>query len=196
MLCVLLLITNYFPFHSVREEMYAPGFLPCLGHTVSLLLGWAQNEQLRNLRCASMKCLLEIITPSHKGNFWAHLCVFEPTCAYAWWALMHRFLSVWPSMTRPKVTRPKIISQQPFNLGSWNLVRTLMWMTLMSTLWIKVIGQRSRSPGQKTLFEVSFDHLTATLWGQGLHGSRSKVIWVKAKGQPWRERSKVKVTRA
>ena len=27
------------------------------------------------------------------------------------------------SVTGPKVTRPKIISQQPFNLASWNLVR-------------------------------------------------------------------------
>ena len=30
--------------------------------------------------------------------------VFEPTCAYARWAHMHRFLSVW---TRKKITRKK-----------------------------------------------------------------------------------------
>ncbi len=67
------------------------------------------------------------------------------------------------NQTGPKVTWPKVISQQPFNLGSWNLVITLKWMTPRLTSRIKVIGQRSRSPGQKTLRS----------WGQGSHGSSS-----------------------
>ncbi len=38
------------------------------------------------------------------------MSVFEPTCAYAWWAHMRRFLSV----TGPKFTRPKITGQNPY----------------------------------------------------------------------------------
>ena len=37
----------------------------------------------------------------------------------------------------------KIICQEPFHLGSPNLVRAWVWMTLRSTLKFKVIGQRS-----------------------------------------------------
>ena len=55
---------------------------------------------------------------------------------------------------------------------------------------MQVIGQGSRSPGQKKkLFQVSFDHLTDNLWGQVPHGSSSKVTWVKVKGRPWMSRS-------
>ena len=31
-------------------------------------------------------------------NFLCSLLLFEPTCAHAWWALMHCFLSVWSSL--------------------------------------------------------------------------------------------------
>ncbi len=47
---------------------------------------------------------------------------------------------------------------------------------------VKVIGQRSRSAGGKTLFEASFDRLTGNIEGQESQGSRSKVTWVKVKG--------------
>ena len=54
---------------------------------------------------------------------------FEPSCAYAWWALMHRFLSVCLSgcdvtkiQTGPKVTWQKIIYPEPFDLQSANFV--------------------------------------------------------------------------
>ena len=70
---------------------------------------------------------------------------------------MHRLLSVCPSVQvirknspEKKWTRKKslkqFISQQPLNLGSWNFVSTLMWMTPRS---LEDQGQRSRSPGQK-----------------------------------------------
>ena len=61
-------------------------------------------------------------------------------------------------------------------------------MTPRSTLSVRVIGLRSRSPGQKTLIQVSFDHLTGNLSGQGhmgqgqkSSGSRSKVKFTKSK---------------
>ena len=49
--------------------------------------------------------------------------IFGPTCACARWAHMQHSLSVYlsvtgPKITCPKVTRPKIISRQPVNLGS------------------------------------------------------------------------------
>ena len=54
-------------------------------------------------------------------------------------------------------------------------------MTPRSTLRVRVIGQRSRSQGQKMSFQVIFDRLALNVWGQGSHKSRSKVTWVKSK---------------
>ena len=86
-------------------------------------------------------------------NF-SHL--FEPTCVYAQWALMHHFLygCDWTkSQTGPKVTVIHISkSIAPSLLGSQNLVRAWTGTTPRLTLRVRVIGQRSRSPGQKTLF--------------------------------------------
>ncbi len=116
-------------------------------------------------------------------RFWCYF--FEPTCAYARWAHMHCFLYVWMS-----VTRPKFISLKPLHLGLWNLVWAWTWMTQRSTLKVKVIGQRSRSPSQKAWFEA---HLTGLqiMWevkghmGQWWHGSRSKVIRSMSGLCPW-----------
>ncbi len=54
---------------------------------------------------------------------------------------------------------------------------------------VNAIGQRSRSLGQKTIFEASFNRLPGNIEGQGhmgpgqrSHGSRSKVTRVKVKG--------------
>ena len=64
-------------------------------------------------------------------------------------------------------------------------------MTPRSTLEVKVIGQKSRSPGQKPQFEISFcSQLNGgNVRGQESHVSRSMITWVKAKayvgqGQP------------
>ncbi len=48
--------------------------------------------------------------------------IFEPTCAYARWAHMHRFLSVCLSVCNlTKIqTRKKLISQKVFKLQAWN----------------------------------------------------------------------------
>ncbi len=116
-------------------------------------------------------------------HFWAHLCI----CTVGSYALLSVCMYVCLDVTWPKFTRPKFRSQQPLNLGSLNLVRTLTWMTQGLTLQVKVIGQRSRLPGQKT-FQVSFDHLKGIL--------RSRVTWVKVKGhmgQGQRSTLKVKV---
>ncbi len=43
---------------------------------------------------------------------------------------------------------------------------------------VKVIGQRSGSPGKK--FEASCDRLTGNIEGQGSHWSRSKVTLLKS----------------
>ena len=53
---------------SVRENMYSATFLPALGHAVTILLTWAQREQLRQLRLESMACVAEIIRPQCKGT--------------------------------------------------------------------------------------------------------------------------------
>ena len=99
-------------------------------------------------------------------DFWAHLCV----CTVGSYASLSVCLSV---------TRPKFIFHEPLHLGSWNLARPWTWMTPRSTLIFKVIGQRSRSLGQKTSFEASFDRLTGCYWRS--HGSSSKVTRVKVR---------------
>ena len=48
--------------------MYTAGFLPALGHCVTLLLTWAQHEQLRQLRLESLACVRAVIRPSCKGR--------------------------------------------------------------------------------------------------------------------------------
>ncbi len=113
-------------------------------------------------------------------NNLAHLCV----CTMGSYASLSVCLAGcdWTkNQSGPKVTRPK-----PFNLESWNLVRTLTWMTLR----VKVTGQMSRSLGQKNVTS-GLIWPGYNLWGQGSHGSMSKVIWVKVKGRPWRSRSSV-----
>ena len=46
----------------------------------------------------------------------------------------------------------------------------------------EIQGQRSRSPGQKTCFEASFDRLTGKIAGQGPHGMTPRLtLKVKAK---------------
>ena len=64
-------------------------------------------------------------------------------------------------------------------------------MNPVLTLKVRVIGQRTRSPGQKTWFQLSFDCLTGHLWGQESQKSRSKVMLVKVdfEGQCQRSRS-------
>ncbi len=71
-----------------------------------------------------------------------------------------------------KITLPKFISQKVMYLGPWNLVRAWMWMTQRSTMEVRVIRQRSRSSGQKMIFQVSFNSLT---------GDLVKGHWVKVK---------------
>ena len=64
------------------------------------------------------------------------------------------------------------------DLGSPNMVRAWTWMTPTSTLKVRAIGQKSRSPGQKNITSVLFDRFT---WSWS-HGSGSQVTWVKLKG--------------
>ncbi len=47
--------------------------------------------------------------------------MFEPTCAYAWWAHMHCFPSVCPSVCHwtKNQTRKKFISQKVLQIGVW-----------------------------------------------------------------------------
>lgn len=42
-------------------RVYAPSFLPCLGHAVTVLLFLAQHESLRTLRCEAMACLMDLM---------------------------------------------------------------------------------------------------------------------------------------
>ena len=55
-------------YFSVRENMYTTAFLPPLGHAVTILLIWAQHEQLKQLRLESMACVIEIVKPRCKGK--------------------------------------------------------------------------------------------------------------------------------
>ena len=48
--------------------MYTTVFLPPLGHAVTILLTWAQHEQLKQLRLESMVCVAEIVKPRCKGT--------------------------------------------------------------------------------------------------------------------------------
>ncbi len=118
-------------------------------------------------------------------NFWAHLCPCTmgsygspSVCPSVRLCKLTRTKVTRKNVTRKKVTRKKNISQQPLNLGSWNLVSTWTWMTPNLIFRVKVIGQRSRSRGRKkrfrshsTIFEVK-GHMGQ---GQRSHGSRSKV---------------------
>ena len=45
--------------------------------------------------------------------------IFEHTCAYARWALMHHFASVCPSVTGPKFTGPKFRLENISYLNEW-----------------------------------------------------------------------------
>ena len=69
------------------------------------------------------------------------------------------------------------------NLATCNLVRMWTLMALRLTLNVKIIGQRKSSPG-KMWFQVSLilTVLQGNVRGQGSHGSRSNVTWVKVKG--------------
>ncbi len=107
----------------------------------------------------------------------------EPTCAYAWWAHMHRFLSF-----RLSVTRPKLLDNNSYlrNHLKWGLPNVVWWWTLIvsrSCMKVEVIGQRSRSPRQKCYFHgFCIVYLANDLWGGGgqrSRGSRSMVTWVK-----------------
>ena len=77
------------------------------------------------------------------------------TCHLSRWAIRGRLLSVrmyvCPTVTntRKKITRNKFICQEPFDLGSPNLVCCKSWIKL------KVIGPRSRSLCWKTWFSYS-----------------------------------------
>ncbi len=120
--------------------------------------------------------------------------LFEPTCAYARWAHMHHFpsvsLPVYLSVTWPKLVDHKSLDQNSYlkKLGSWNLVRACMWIPPRSTLKVKVMGQRSRSSGQK-VFGSFLCCLTGNVLtfkvkghmggGQTSQGLRSKVTRIK-----------------
>ncbi len=67
------------------------------------------------------------------------------------------------------------ISQKLLTIGSWHLVRTWTWMTPILTLNVRVIGQRSRSPGQKNM-------ISGPIRPPYRHSLRSRVTWVKVKG--------------
>ena len=117
------------------------------------LTGHLPNIQSKN-HC------FQVVTPLLAYIFFLRPPSFiEPTCAYARWAHMHRFLSVWPSVWLDQNSLDKkskqILSQQPFNLGSWNLVRPLTLMTPRLTLRVKVIG-----PGHQVKKRYFRSHLT------------------------------------
>ena len=99
-------------------------------------------------------------------HFWAHLCL----CTVGSYASLSVCLSVCLSVTRPKITRKKFISCKPFDIYPPNLDRGCIWMPSRLILKVKVIGQRSRSPGQKTWFYKSHmfhNRLTGNVQGQG-----------------------------
>ena len=48
--------------------MYTTVFLPPLGHAVTILLTWAQHEQLKQLRLESIVCVAEIVKPQCRGK--------------------------------------------------------------------------------------------------------------------------------
>ncbi len=113
-----------------------------------------------------------------------HFCLWfiEPTCA-------HLSPPVSVCLTRKKVTRKKFISQKLLIIGSLNFVRTWTWMTPMLTSKVRVIGQRSRSPGQKNM-------ISGPIRPPYRQSLRSRVTWVKVKGhmgQGQRSILKVKV---
>ena len=110
------------------------------------------------------------------GSLSTSSCIFEPTCAHARWALMHRFPSVrhWT-----KSTRKKIISWERLNIQAPNLVRAWTWVTPRSTLKVKVIGQGHQV--KKCDFRSDFTVLLAMGLRSMLHKLRSKVTWVRSR---------------
>ena len=60
--------------------MYTTQFLPPLGHAVTILLIWAQHEQLKQLRLESMACVAEIVKPQCKGRVSAGFNERESSC--------------------------------------------------------------------------------------------------------------------
>ena len=109
---------------------------------------------------------------SLQKHFWAHLCV----CMVGSYASYCVCMSVtWPKF-RLEVKSLDLISQEPITWGSWTLVRTWTWMALRSILRVRVIGQRSRSPGQNSSFQVSFYSFTGNgtrVKGAPVQGQRS-----------------------
>ena len=88
--------------------------------------------------------------------FWAHLCTLHgglicitlclSVCLWLdknYWAIIHISKSIAPRVTK--------------------FAKQWTWMTPMLTWKFKVIGQRSRSPGQKTWFVVSFYSCTGNI---------------------------------
>ncbi len=66
------------------------------------------------------------------------------------------------------------------------MVRAWVWMTPRLTLKVRVMGQRSKSPGKKNDFKLDLTILQVVLGvnghmgqGQRSYWSRSKVTWVK-----------------
>ena len=97
-------------------------------HTLDRLRGResAQNGQFEPREC-SARTIPESCHIQFEMLIYSKNIIFEPTCAYARWALRYRFLSVChftkiqtrPKVTRPKVTRPKFkLDQKPLDLNS------------------------------------------------------------------------------
>ncbi len=93
----------------------------------------AVRKPFQNPECIIIICIMHsIFVLSHvRGLTPTSSCVFfEPTCAHAWWALMHRFLSVCPC-----VTRQKLLEKNSY-LGKFIMLMNLM----ISRSCVKVIG--------------------------------------------------------
>ena len=126
----------------------------------------------------NVKKILRVKLTKH---FWAHLCV----CTVGSYASLS-VCDLIKIQTRPKVTCQKIISQELFHWGSPNFVRAWTWMTLRSTLKVKVIGQGHQL---KNYFRCHFKNHRVSRFGQSMDVDDLKVD-LEGQGR----RSKVHVT--
>ncbi len=94
---------------------------------------WAADKTCltwRSRQWTEVPCLFEgtvLLMPYlalfREGSLWvSYRDIFEPTCAYIWWALKSRFLSVWMSIYRNSLE--KIIYLELFGLLMSSHIRT------------------------------------------------------------------------
>ena len=93
---------------------------------------------------------------------------------------MHHFLYVWMDVC--DVTKIHVY------LTAWHMARACKWISLRSSLEVKVIGQRSRPLGRKTYFQVSFHREGFDMWSSNLVWALTwmtlrSTLEVKVKGQ-------------